>query len=84
MAQHEQVFKHLEKKGCGKQREENVGSHERGRLSLILDTRVPRTLEEGAYRRKPKEREEEEEWEGEASAVVSRITQLPRKGNGHW
>lgn len=28
-----------------------MGSHERGRLSLILDTQVPGTLEEGAYRR---------------------------------
>lgn len=63
----------------------NVGSHERGRLSLILDTQVPGTLEEqGADRKKPKEREEEEEREGEASAVVSWITQRPWRGNGHW
>lgn len=76
MAQNERTLKHLERRGCGKRREENVGSHERGGLSLILDTQALGTVEVD-YRRKPKEKEEEEEWEGEASAVVSWITQLP-------
>lgn len=72
------------KKRMWKTKGRNVGSHERGRLSLILDTQVPGTLEEGAYKKKPKEREEEEEREGEASAVVSWISQRPWKGNDHW
>lgn len=76
MAQNEQTLKHLERRGYGKRREENVGSQERGGLSLILDTRALGTLEVD-YRRKPKEREEEKEREGAASAVVSQITQLP-------
>lgn len=40
------------KKRMWKTKGRNVGSHERGRLSLMLDTQVPGTLEEGAYKKK--------------------------------